>query len=83
MKLVICAVHDSAAQAYNRPIFVPARGLAVRSFSDEVLRDSPDNPMFHHPSDYSLFELGSFDDSIGLLTPVTVPVLLIRGTDCA
>ena len=34
-KLFVCAVHDSKAEGFGRPMFVPAVGLAVRAFLDE------------------------------------------------
>jgi hypothetical protein len=58
---MVC-VYDKAAGAYMRPMFVPAIGLAVRSFSDEINRDAADNVMFHHPTDYELYTVGTFDD---------------------
>jgi hypothetical protein len=67
MLLHVCAVFDSATQAYQRPIFVPSRGLAVRSFNDEVQRQSPDNAMYNHPDDFELRFLGLFDDNTGQL----------------
>jgi len=81
MQLFICSVHDSAAQAYNRPFFAPSIGLAIRSFKDEVNRDSPDNPMFKHSDDYSLHQMGTFDDADGKITPTETPVLVNRAKD--
>lgn len=62
MKMVICAVRDSAADCFNRPFFVPSVGVARRSFGDEVARGAEDNAMFHHPEHFELFELGVYDD---------------------
>lgn len=80
MKLSICAVHDSAAGAYARPFFVPTSALAHRSFSDEVNRKAPDNPMHAHASDFTLYELGSFDDNTGQFT-IETPVVIARAKD--
>lgn len=65
--LIVCAVRDRALDAFMQPIFVPAVGLAIRSFSDEVNR--PDSPMFSHSDDYDLYLIGSYDDSVGALVP--------------
>jgi hypothetical protein len=81
MQLVICSVFDSAAGAYNRPFFSPSDGLAVRGFRDEVNRNAPDNPMFAHPSDFSLFSLGVFDDSSATFSLLPTPNLLSRAKD--
>lgn len=71
--LKVIAVFDKAIDAFNRPMFVPAVGLAVRSFQDEIAREAPDNPMFAHPQDFSLFLLGEYDESSGRFTCLDVP----------
>ena len=38
MKYAVCAVKDRAVDAFNRPIYVPTIGVAIRSFTDEVNR---------------------------------------------
>lgn len=81
MQLVICAIHDSAAGAYNRPFFLPSAGLAVRSFRDEVNRNAADNPMFGHPDDFTLYQLGIFDDADGTFQTPAQPVVLARAKD--
>lgn len=62
---VVCSVRDRALDAFMQPIFTPALGMALRSFSDEVNR--PESPMYAHPDDYDLFQIGSYDDSVGKL----------------
>jgi len=80
MLLHICSVFDSAAQAYNRPIFVPSTGLAIRSFRDEVNRKADDNTLNSHPSDFELYQVGQFDDQTGDITSMA-PSLLARAID--
>jgi hypothetical protein len=65
MVQIIVSVFDRAANAFGRPIFVSAIGAAVRSFQDEINREAQDNSMFHHPDDFDLYELGTFDDADG------------------
>lgn len=81
MHHTVVAVYDSAAQAFNRPFFVPAVGMALRSFSDEVNRQAEDNPMNRHPDDYELFQLGEFDDASGRFTLFDDPKPLLRAKD--
>ena len=60
MKLLACSVFDAAVGAYGRPFFVQTKGVAVRSFMDEVSRPShPDNPNMvgTHPDDFALIAL--------------------------
>lgn len=77
----IVAVYDSAAEVYGSPVFVGSVGLAIRSFGDEVNRAAEDNQMHRHPGDFSLYHLGSFDDSTGKFVFPEVPRLLVRGVD--
>lgn len=79
MVLYVCAVFDSAAEAFGRPFCVNAKGLAVRSFIDEVNRAAPDNQMHHHSIDYCLYYLGTFDDASGTFSSLAVPEQLMRG----
>ena len=82
MKQIVCAVYDSQAKAYARPIFVPAVGLAIRSFMDEVNRQAPDNTLNQHPQDFHLAQLGEYDEDTGTFTNhEPVPKILLRGND--
>lgn len=81
MKLVAVAVFDNAAKAFNRPFFVPSVGLAIRSFQNEVNRQDDQNPMFGHPGDFALFNVGEFDDENGLLVAVSPPERLVTALD--
>ena len=53
-------VYDEKAEAFLPPFFVPAHGLALRAFKDCV--NSKDHQFGKHPSDYTLFYLGDWDD---------------------
>lgn len=81
MNLQVFSVYDVAAGAFGRPIFLPAIGLAMRSFTDEVNTNRPDNNMFFHPADFHLWHLGSFDDSVGKFTLLDIGVRLATGSD--
>ena len=81
MKYIVVAVFDAAAGAYARPAFVGSKGIAVRSFQDEVRREAPDNQMHSHPMDFVLYFLGFYDDILGSFE-CGVPVILLRGSDC-
>lgn len=79
MKQVIVAVKDRAAETFGRPMFVPAIGVALRSFSDEINRNDPNNQLYNHPDDFDLYELGTFDDSTAEFQIKDNPDLLILG----
>jgi len=82
MKQVVVSVFDRASEAFGRPVFVPAKAAAIRSFTDEVNRDDPANDLRRHPDDFDLYILGEFDDSKGIfLTDDSYPAVLVRGKD--
>lgn len=81
MPLVLCSIHDSAAGAYNRPIFVPHSNLARRSLQDEVNRRDENNQMFSHPEDFTLYELGFFDELTARFELHSEPVMIARAKD--
>ena len=81
--LKVCAVYDAQLEAFNRPLYVPAVGMAVRSFSDEVKRTSPDNPLNAHPEDFNLFHIADWSEDDGSFECVVPPRLLVKGIDIA
>lgn len=76
MILLAYSIHDSVAQFFGPPFFVKTDGEARRVFGD-ACKDTRSN-LSEHPSDYSLYRIGHFDDNSGDLVPVA-PVLLTRG----
>lgn len=81
MKQVIVAVLDLKVTSFARPFFVASVGVAMRSFADEVNRNAADNIMFHHPSDFVLYELGVFDDEVGKFNGLDGPKIIAHGSD--
>jgi len=79
---VVCVIRDSAADAYNIPIFLRSTGVAIRTFTDEVNRAAEDNPLYRHPDDHDLYMLGSYDQDTGVFT-LESPRCLARGRDVA
>lgn len=81
MKLHILAVWDDKAKAFNRPYFVPATGLGVRAFADEVNRPAQDNPLYQHPEDFNLHNLGTWEEDTGNFENLPEQTILVRGRD--
>lgn len=81
LKLVIVSIFDRAAGAFGRPAFVPSKGVAMRSFSEEVNRIGDDNMVNKHPDDFDMFYLGEFDDNNALFALSNPPELLARAKD--
>jgi len=65
MILKIFAIYDAKAEAYSAPIFLHTTGLAIRSFIDAASDQSTN--FCKYPADYTLFEIGTFDDSTGMI----------------
>lgn len=85
MKLLVFSVFDEKAQAYLTPFYLPTVATAVRAMTDCI---NDRNHQFHaHTADYSLFELGSFDDSNGVHTcevrSIVHTLLEIRSLYCS
>lgn len=62
----IFTIYDSKTEAYMSPFFNHATGGAIRSF-EEACRD--ESSTFHkYPTDFTLFEIGTFDDTTAQIT---------------
>lgn len=59
----VFSIFDRAAGAYLPPFFLPAVGMATRTFKDCI--NSEDHQFGRNPHDYTLFLLGNFDDQKG------------------
>lgn len=73
------SVFDVKAQAYLPPFFMPEQGQAHRVFSDMVNKEG--HAFCDHPEDYTLFYLGDFDDSRGVIDGCD-PELVVAGLSC-
>lgn len=76
MKLKIFAIHDAKAEAYLQPFFMANKGTAIRAIT-EILQ-KPDHSFTKYPEDYTLFELGEYDDSNGQMSPLKTPNPIIK-----
>ena len=79
MKMTVCSIRDRGAEAFGRPFFTPAIGVAIRSFQDEVNRKAEDSQIYLHPDDFDLYEFGSFDDFSGTFELHENPKLVATG----
>lgn len=59
----VFTVYDSKAEIYLKPFHMNSRGEAVRAFGDASLDEK--TQIAKHPEDFTLFEIGEFDDSNG------------------
>lgn len=65
MILKTFAVYDAKLEAYLQPFFMQTTGAALRAW-DAVVND-PSTQFFKNPEDFTLFEIGEYDDQSGTL----------------
>lgn len=67
MMLKIYSIYDAKSMAYETPICFRAKGEALRWFTE--LSNDPDKICRKFPEDFTLFELGDYDNEKGILHP--------------
>lgn len=79
MKFKAFSVYDDKAKAYLPPFFLSEQGQAIRHFYDALV--TPDHAFYLHPGDYTLVQIGGFDDSSGVLSGQEIPENLGNGLE--
>jgi len=78
MLLSVFSIYDSGISTWMPPLFVRNKGEILRWFMEAV--NDPQNKLSKYPSDYTLFEIGTWDDDkckFSLLsTPVSVGIAI-------
>lgn len=74
MIMKVFTVFDSVAAVYMQPFFLQTKGQAIRAFSDSVA--DKNHQFSKHPDDYTLFELGEYDDSDASFDMLSSPLSL-------
>lgn len=69
MTLLAFCVFDAAAELFMPPTFMQTKGQAIRSFADAANEEG--HAFARHAADYTLFHIGSYDESAGLLEAIT------------
>jgi hypothetical protein len=60
MKIKMFNIYDQKAKSFLQPFFMQNNSLAVRAITD--LANDPEHSFCRHAEDYTLYELGTFDD---------------------
>ena len=63
---LIYAVYDSKAETYTPPFFQHHEAMALRTFTDCC--NDKGHTFGMHPGDYTIFNLGQYDDLTGSIT---------------
>ena len=73
------SIYDCKADVYNVPFFSVSSGVASRMFFDLV---SDSRSTIHaHPSDFTLYEIGDFDEKPGLVISYDKPHLVCSASE--
>lgn len=75
----VFTVHDSKASAYLPPFYMRNSGEAIRAF--ETTAKDPSTQFNKYPKDFTLFEIGSWDEENGQITMLQHPKLLINAAE--
>jgi hypothetical protein len=73
------SVFDSKINVYARPFFFLHAGEALRAWSDLV--NDPSVNIHRHPGDFTLRQIGEFDDLTGKFSPYSESVHVATASD--
>ena len=61
----VYSIYDSKAERWTFPMQVEKHGDMIRSFED--IANDQNHPVGKHPTDFTLFEIGTYDDTEGVM----------------
>lgn len=70
----IFTIYDTIAKAFLQPMFQPTTGAMLRLWSDSM--KDPKSQFAAHPGDYIMYEIGTYDEFTGTISPLSTPVNL-------
>lgn len=74
MKYEVLSVYDSKAHCFMKPFFTVNLQVGVRMFAD--VANDPDQLTCRNSEDFTLFHLGSWEDSSATFTAAATPISL-------
>lgn len=80
MKIKLFSVYDSKVEQFLQPLFARTTAEAMRMWKSACAQE--DSNFYKYAGDYTLFEIGTFDDSTAelraLLTPVNLGLAIMQ-----
>ena len=73
------SIFDSKGLMYSPPFYDVTKGLAIRRFSETATDRNTSIGL--HPEDFTLFHVGSFDDSNAMMTAARTAEPLIKASE--
>lgn len=74
------AVRDAVADTFGMPFPQHNVAVATRGFAAEVNRQDKDNAYYTHSQDFALYELGTYDQTTGVITGYEIPKLVAQAS---
>jgi len=74
MKLVVFSIYDSKSHIYEKPFYMNHRMEALRAFESTV--NDPNTSINKWPEDFTLFELGTYENITGTFELLPTPLSL-------
>jgi len=65
----IFSVYDSKVSVFSSPFPQPNSAVAIRAFA--LAANTVGNDLYNYPTDFSLFQIGLFDDETGHLSSIS------------
>lgn len=81
MKYGLYALFDSKASRYTHLKAIDRKEEAIRQFG--LMCSDKESMTYMYAEDYSLFEVGLFDEDTGILHPYTAPVHIISAVNAS
>lgn len=75
MKVNVYSIMDTVSASFSQPHCAVNDATAVRGVSDLITRDEN---IRNHVSDYTLYRIGEYDDSLGQITGLPQPEMVVR-----
>lgn len=63
MQLFIYSIYDEKVESFSQPFFAATNPAAIRVFTD--LANDNNSTISRHPQDYTLYQIGKWDDHTG------------------
>lgn len=77
----IFSVHDSKASAHLPPFYARTKGEAIRAF--ETTCKDPTSQFYLYPTDFTLVELGEFNEITAEIKSLAIPINLSHASEFA
>lgn len=74
MKIMIYSVYDSKTGVFGQPNFLINRGAALRAWQEAA--NDPQSNICKYPSDFTMFEIGYWEDETGTITMLDAKISL-------